>query len=215
MLRHSASSWADASSRDADRALTPEGRALARKVAEEVMGLGWMPDFTLCSNSVRSKETLEMMRAVDVRFGEESKTIYLGSLYHFASLDGQLRQHLSECVVKEYETSKGNDGDSRGERGDGDGASNGDEEEGVEMTCESGTISDTARTIMCVGHNKGMEQAASEFCGRDVQLQVATAALLEKTYDGEDAWSGVMNEVDGKGSWTLVAIASPDGVIRL
>lgn len=206
MLRHSASSWADANSRDAERPLTPEGREMAKKTAENVRSAGWLPDFTICSNSARSKETLEMMREVAGSFGAEASTLYLGSLYHFASLDGQLRQHLSECVVKEVGRSTTNES-SDGEESSGAGSA--DDECGV------GMLSADARTIMCVGHNKGMEEAAGEFCGRDVRLQVATAALLEKTYEGDDGWIGAMGENEGKGSWRLVAVASPEGVLDL
>ena len=206
MLRHSASSWADANSRDAERPLTAEGREMAKKTAENVRSAGWLPDFTICSNSARSKETLEMMREVDGSFGAEASTLYLGSLYHFASLDGQLRQHLSECVVKEVVQST-TDESSAGEESSGAGSA--DDECGV------GMLSADARTIMCVGHNKGMEEAAGEFCGRDVRLQVATAALLERTYEGDDGWVGVMGEKEGKGSWRLVAVASPEGVLDL
>ena len=36
-----------------------------------------------------------------------------------------------------------------------------------------------ARCVMCVGHNKGWSEATSEFAGAEVNLGVATAALLE------------------------------------
>ena len=68
-----------------------------------------------------------------------------------------------------------------------------------------------ARTIMVVGHNKGMEEAASEYCGEDVRLQVATAAILERARGGPDeTWEQAMEDAGG---WTLVAIASPNGVL--
>jgi phosphohistidine phosphatase SixA len=204
MLRHSASSWADANSRDAERPLTAEGRDLAKKTATNVRSAGWLPDFTICSNSARSKETLEMMREVDGSFGAEASTLYLGSLYHFASLDGQLRQHLSECVVQEVTRTTTATNESSSE-----------EILSADDECGVGMLSADARTIMCVGHNKGMEEAAGEFCGRDVRLQVATAALLEKTYEGDDGWVGAMGGNEGKGSWRLVAVASPEGILDL
>ena len=193
MLRHAASSWATepgaspaATVRDVDRPLTAEGRAMAQKLAAVVRGDGrFAPDVTLCSNSARSRETLELMSRENAAF-KDSSAVYLGSLYHFASLDGQMATHLRELVTATTV---------------GDGAND-------------------IRTILCVGHNKGMEEATSELCGRDVQLQVATAALLEKTYacdiDDENceersSWRGVMA---CKEKWTLVALATPDGVLN-
>lgn len=197
MLRHAASSWAETEVKDADRPLTEAGRASASATARNVAGRGWMPDLTLCSNSRRSRETVEVMRATDEGFGRAERTSYLGSLYHFASLDGQLRHHLNECVL-ERTTTRDED------------AGAGGESVGVEegLACEY--VAD-ARTIMVVGHNKGMEEAASEYCGEDVRLQVATAAILERARGGPDeTWGQAMEDAGG---WTLVAIASPDGVL--
>jgi len=193
MLRHSASSGADGETKDADRPLTREGRALARDVATRVDEAGWTPDLTLCSNSRRSKETLEIMRdEVNGAFGTKGRVMYLGSLYHYASLDGVMRQHLSECVMKQTTAGDGAEG-----------------EDGDVVECE---IVTDARTIMAVGHNKGMEEAASEYCGRDVRLQVATAALLERARGEGDTWASAMADA---GSWTLVAVATPEGIIQI
>ena len=114
MLRHAASSWAETEVKDADRPLTEAGRASASATARNVAGRGWMPDLTLCSNSRRSRETVEVMRATDEGFGRAERTSYLGSLYHFASLDGQLRHHLNECVL-ERTTTRDEDAGAGGE----------------------------------------------------------------------------------------------------
>jgi phosphohistidine phosphatase SixA len=111
---------------------------------------------------------------------------------------------LSECVVQELTRSTTATNESSSE-----------EILSAVDECGVGMLSADVRTIMCVGHNKGMEEAAGEFCGRDVRLQVATAALLEKTYEGDDGWVGVMGGNEGKGSWRLVAVASPEGILDL
>lgn len=141
-------------------------------------------NLTLCSASRRSRETLEVMRRENPAFGGEGRTIYLGSLYHFASLDGQYRHHLTECVARE--------------------------------TCPPEEAAcariPEARTIMAVGHNKGMEEAVTELCGEEVRLLTATAALLERAIDtAEETWERAMSVAGG---WRLVAIATPTGVIR-
>jgi len=144
---------------------------------------------------------VEVMRATDEGFGWDERTSYLGSLYHFASLDGQLRHHLNECVLKRTTTTT-----TRDDAGDGMGDDGEVEDAGV--ACE--VVAD-ARTIMVGGHNKGMGEAASEYCGEDVRLQVATAAILERTRAGPDeTWGQAMADAGG---WTLVAVVTPNGVL--
>lgn len=60
-----------------------------------------------------------------------------------------------------------------------------------------------AQCVMCVGHNKGMEEAASSFAGVPVRLQSANAALLEvESASWEDALAeGV--------EWKLVDVVTP------
>lgn len=184
MLRHSAAVPSSDDEKDADRALSEEGRTLAAGVGRAATECGWVPDLTLCSASRRSRETLEVMRRGNPAFGAEGRTIYLGSLYHFASLDGQYRHHLTECVARETCPP-------------------------TEAACER---IPEARTIMAVGHNKGMEEAVTELCGEDVRLLTATAALLERDVDAaEENWERAMSTAGG---WRLVAIATPTGVIR-
>ena len=60
---------------------------------------------------------MEVMRATDEGFGRAERTSYLGSLYHFASLDGQLRHHLNECVLERTTTRGGDAGAGGGRRG--------------------------------------------------------------------------------------------------
>jgi len=141
------------------------------------------PDFVLCSNSARSRETVEALARANGRVSENAA--YLGSLYHFASLDGQMTTHLKELVQAMTIGENGKD----------------------------------VRTIMVVGHNKGMEEATSELCGREISLQVATAALLEKTFDCADddscdersPWRAVC---ECEENWTFVALATPDGILQ-
>ena len=187
-MRHGEATTSNANEKDADRALTRDGRARARETARVASERGWIPDVTLCSASRRSRETLEVMGEADAAFGAVGRTLYLGSLYHFASLDGQYRTHLAECVAREI---------------------------GILAACppEEAACAKVpdARTIMAVGHNKGMEEAATELCGEEVRLLQATAALLEREVDVDATWADVLSE--GKGKWTLVAVATPDGLV--
>ncbi|GFH24769.1 phosphoglycerate mutase family protein, partial [Haematococcus lacustris] len=59
---------------------------------------------------------------------------------------------------------------------------------------------------MCVGHNKGWEEAASSWSGRAIKLGTATAALLQVV---AASWSEALAE-DGTGKWECVAIVGAD-----
>ncbi|KAI3466278.1 hypothetical protein Pfo_022941 [Paulownia fortunei] len=66
--------------------------------------------------------------------------------------------------------------------------------------------SDGILTIMCMGHNKGWEEAASMFSGASVELKTCNAALLEATGKSwEEAFS-----LAGFGGWKLHGIVKPD-----
>lgn len=60
--------------------------------------------------------------------------------------------------------------------------------------------------VMCVGHNRGWEEAASGFCGQEVSLASASAALLQiEAASWEEAC-----HVDQR--WTLVGVVKSTGV---
>ena len=82
--------------------------------------------------------------------------------------------------------SGGEEAQSGGARGAGGGA------EGKAPDC-----------VMCIGHNKGWEEAASLFCGEAVKLESASAALLSRP--DEDSWEGAF---DNGGQWRLDGIVT-------
>ncbi|CAI8583834.1 unnamed protein product [Vicia faba] len=64
---------------------------------------------------------------------------------------------------------------------------------------------DEILTIMCMGHNRGWEEAASMLCGASVELKTCNAALLEtagKSWDEAFAAAGF-------GGWKLQGILKP------
>ena len=142
----------DSSLKDHDRPLTAWGRTLAAELGKNLgdAGAGWGPDLVLCSGSQRSRETLREMTTVHAALAA-AETHFLGSLYHFAAMDGVTATHLRETILA--------------------------------------TVSrrPEVRTVMCVGHNKGWEEAASDFAGKEVKLKVANAALLE--CGGGESWA--------------------------
>ncbi|CAF2129809.1 hypothetical protein BRARA_C04402 [Brassica rapa] len=64
-------------------------------------------------------------------------------------------------------------------------------------------------TVMCMGHNKGWEEAASMLSGASVKLKTCNAALLLAFGNSwDDAFS-----LAGPGGWKLEGIVAPDSTI--
>ncbi|XP_028095452.1 uncharacterized protein At3g52155, chloroplastic-like isoform X1 [Camellia sinensis] len=65
---------------------------------------------------------------------------------------------------------------------------------------------DKILTVMCMGHNRGWEEAASMFSGTSIELKTCNAALLEATGKSwEEAFS-----LAGFGGWKLQGIVKPN-----
>ncbi|CAN6479585.1 unnamed protein product [Victoria cruziana] len=61
-------------------------------------------------------------------------------------------------------------------------------------------------TVMCMGHNRGWEEAASMFSGASIELKTSNAALLEASgRTWEEAFTSA-----GLGGWKLTGIVKPD-----
>ncbi|KAG6552153.1 hypothetical protein Mapa_006255 [Marchantia paleacea] len=100
LLRHAKSSWSDRSIKDHERPLSKRGRQAAANIAKKLQKHpGWIPQLILCSDSTRTRETLDIMQQqvpelldADVRF--------LSSFYSVAAMDGETLQHLQEIICK-------------------------------------------------------------------------------------------------------------------
>lgn len=66
------------------------------QVAAKLAERGWLPDVIVSSDSTRTKQTLAMMAEAHPAF-QEAATLFRGSLYTVAALDGQTRKHLQVC----------------------------------------------------------------------------------------------------------------------
>ncbi len=89
LLRHAKSSWTDPTLADHQRPLNPRGRNAAPRIGSLVRKLELLPDLILSSDSVRTRETVELFNSTaechaDVRF--------LPELYHAS------HQELLECA---------------------------------------------------------------------------------------------------------------------
>ncbi|XP_051135987.1 uncharacterized protein At3g52155, chloroplastic [Andrographis paniculata] len=65
---------------------------------------------------------------------------------------------------------------------------------------------DEILTIMCMGHNRGWEEAASMFSGASIELKTCNAALLEAA---GRSWKEAFSTA-GFGGWKLQGIVKPD-----
>ncbi|HUK95667.1 MAG TPA: histidine phosphatase family protein [Gaiellaceae bacterium] len=74
LLRHAKSSWEDPSLPDRERPLAPRGRRDSQRIAKHLARLEIDPELVLCSDAVRTRETLELIRpalgAAEVRLEE-------------------------------------------------------------------------------------------------------------------------------------------------
>ncbi|KAF8409816.1 hypothetical protein HHK36_005895 [Tetracentron sinense] len=65
---------------------------------------------------------------------------------------------------------------------------------------------DEILTIMCMGHNRGWEEAASMFSGASIELKTCNAALLEAA---GNSWDEAF-ALAGLGGWKLHSIVKPN-----
>ncbi|XP_008782960.1 uncharacterized protein At3g52155, chloroplastic isoform X2 [Phoenix dactylifera] len=68
---------------------------------------------------------------------------------------------------------------------------------------------DEILTVMCMGHNRGWEEAASMFSGATVELKTSNAALLEAT---GKSWDEAFT-LAGLGGWKLCGVVKPDSTL--
>jgi phosphohistidine phosphatase len=77
-MRHAKSSWED-DLEDHQRRLTDRGRRDARRMAERLVDVGWVPERVLCSDATRTVETWERMAE---RLPPGIELLLTGRLYH-------------------------------------------------------------------------------------------------------------------------------------
>jgi hypothetical protein len=83
--------------RDHDRNISEKGVKDAKLVAKTLTELELLPDLLLCSNSRRTKQTVEAMALENEHF-DNIDSHFFGTLYTVAALDGQTRSHIAERV---------------------------------------------------------------------------------------------------------------------
>ena len=74
------------------------------------------------------------------------------------------------------------------------------------MLVALGAAAAACHTVMCVGHNRGWEEAASELSGQAVELKTANACVLEAR-QGEGGWAAALAQAGP--AWELRALLTP------
>ncbi|KAM3280843.1 putative protein, chloroplastic isoform X1 [Capsicum chacoense] len=72
---------------------------------------------------------------------------------------------------------------------------------------------DEINTVMCMGHNRGWEEAASVLSGVTVELKTCNAALLEATGKSWEECSSQAFSLAGPGGWKFQGIVKPDTAV--
>ena len=183
VLRHSDSCTEDASLKDHDRPLTAWGRSAGGGAVRARGGRG------LGGPRPGAVQRLDAVArdlggdAGGARAAADATTVFMGSLYAVAAMDGVTADHLKETIVEWAEKAEN------------------------EKTDEGGAAR-AVRCVLLVGHNKGWEEAASDFTGERVSLRVANAALIECASDDDDGsltWARAFDS-SGPAGWTLSGV---------
>jgi phosphohistidine phosphatase len=95
VMRHAKSSWKDGNLSDHQRPLNKRGRRDAPRIAECLLGLDWVPDLVVSSDSQRTRETWAQMATV---FQNPIPTLFSERLYHGGM--GAARELLAEQSAK-------------------------------------------------------------------------------------------------------------------
>jgi phosphohistidine phosphatase SixA len=79
VMRHAKSSWKDREKTDHERPLNKRGRRDTPRVADRLGKLGWIPQVVISSDSLRTRETAELLER---QWPDGPRVEFTGSLYH-------------------------------------------------------------------------------------------------------------------------------------
>lgn len=79
LLRHAKSSWENLTITDFERTLNSRGRKNAKKIANRLLKLNVIPDIIISSSSVRTRETVNILRSI---IGKNISIYFTQNLYH-------------------------------------------------------------------------------------------------------------------------------------
>jgi phosphohistidine phosphatase len=93
-MRHAKSSRDSDAPSDHERPLNERGRRDAPRIAARIVALGWTPEYVLASDSVRTRETFNLMAGSLSEAGAEPMLVFTSQLYDCDTND--VRRLLAE-----------------------------------------------------------------------------------------------------------------------
>ena len=101
IMRHAKSSWTSGAATDHQRPLNKRGRRAAPLIGARLRDLGWIPDLVIASDSERTRETWQRMRAEFPQSVEErfSRSFYHGGLNAIESACARLADDVTTVLV--------------------------------------------------------------------------------------------------------------------
>ena len=102
LLRHAKSSWTDPTESDHERPLNPRGKRDAPGMGRFMRDHGLVPDLVLCSDSVRTRETMKLVlaewgdRAPETRL---DAALYLAEPNRILKVVGKVDAGVGHCLV--------------------------------------------------------------------------------------------------------------------
>ena len=101
IMRHAKSSWTSGAATDQQRPLNKRGRRDAPRISARLRDLGWIPGLVIASDSERTRETWQRMKAefphsIEKRF---SSAFYHGGLSAIANACSMLTEDISTLLV--------------------------------------------------------------------------------------------------------------------
>ena len=104
LLRHAKSSWTEPGLTDHQRPLSPRGVRAAPEMARWIARHGYVPQYALCSDAVRTRQTWELV--ADVWYGtfgpppvSMEPDLYLASPYGIRALIGRTGEDIESLLV--------------------------------------------------------------------------------------------------------------------
>lgn len=208
LLRHANTLWdRHTDTPDHDRVLSTRGKTEARVVGSELARLAWLPDVVLCSDAVRTVQTLSLL---DI---PEHPDIREGPPHERTDASPSSQQPRTTCMESLYYAVTGDEMAMAVDNALGEHGFSGD------------------ATVMVVCHNPGCEELVEQLTGQRPEMATACAALLESVAkdgavaDKMDEGKLSKFEVEGEreepftlgrtrvGDWRLLQVIKPSGLM--
>lgn len=101
-IRHAKSDWSNTGQKDFDRTLNERGRRVAPKMGKKLQELSIKPDLVLCSPSVRTMQTLELIVEqldYNIETTQVEEQLYEASVRNIAETIAGLDDEFKDIII--------------------------------------------------------------------------------------------------------------------